>query len=589
MAKTLFLSSLIFLGNSIDSLAQLSVQWAQCYGGPSVEFGLSIIETSDGGYVMNGFASSEGGQVQGHHGGADVWIVRVTSDGTLAWQRCLGGSLDETYSTIIPGTDSGYIVLTRTASTDGDVTGHNGDTDLWIIKLNDAGGIEWKYCLGGNGSEYTSQFPSIRPTIDGGYIIAGTSSSTNGSFSTNHGQLDAWAIKLSSSGIVEWQRLYGGTMDDGAHRVLTLEDGGYLLLGYTTSPNTGDVSGWHGESDIWVLRLDANGNIVWQKCLGGAESDSGESLLSLTDDSGFIVGGEVYYSTPGNHGDITGYHGEYDVWIVKLDAFGNLIWENCLGGDDSDLLRGLGSWSTPLLEMGNGNILVSANTGSSNNSGDVQGHNGNYDYWLIELNAAGAIVNSVCQGSTGFEGEADWSPMVLTDNPNTHLLFGTSTIDLDNPSTTDIVCSSFTLGGGSIWTQVLGGSSMDYATCAIRKSNGSIALCGITGSNDGLFAQQNSGEMDTWILELDVSSSINCCNVLDFSMQPNPATNHVNVSSAQGLVRRFRLLDIHGRVVATGNPAAQRFVIERNGLSPGTYVVELDLEKGRAMRKLMLD
>ncbi len=189
--------------------------------------------------------------------------------------------------------------------------------------------LPWRKWIGDS-----SQFPSIRPTIDGGYIIAGTSSSTNGSFSTNHGQLDAWAIKLSSSGIVEWQRLYGGTMDDGAHHVLTLEDGGYLLLGYTTSPNTGDVSGWHGESDIWVLRLDASGNIVWQKCLGGAESDSGESLLSLTDDSGFIVGGEVNYSTPGNHGDITGYHGEFDVWIVKLDAFGNLIWENCLGGDD---------------------------------------------------------------------------------------------------------------------------------------------------------------------------------------------------------------------------------------------------------------
>src|SRR5580765_1352179 len=131
---------------------------------------------------------------------------------------------------------------------------------------------------------------------------------------------------------IEWQKSFGGSNDDIAYSIQQTHEGGFIAAGYSTSPNDGDVSGNHGLSDYWIVKLDAIGNIVWQKSFGGNGDDVAFSIQQTTDD-GYIVAGV----SPSNDGDVSGNLGDNDYWIVKLDPAGNLAWQKCLGGSASDV------------------------------------------------------------------------------------------------------------------------------------------------------------------------------------------------------------------------------------------------------------
>ena len=173
---------------------------------------------------------------------------------------------------------------------------------------------------------------SVRQTTDGGYIIAGMSNSTNGDVSGNHGNPDYWLVKLDTNGNLQWQKSYGGSAADAASSVRQTSDGGYIIAGQSES-NDGDVSGNHGYIDYWIVKTDSNGNLQWQKSFGGSGEDSAY-YIEQSNDSGYIIVG----STESYNGDVTGFHGGYeDYWIVKTDNNGILQWEKCLGGSDSDI------------------------------------------------------------------------------------------------------------------------------------------------------------------------------------------------------------------------------------------------------------
>ena len=161
---------------------------------------------------------------------------------------------------------------------------------------------------------------SVTVTPDGGYIVAGYTLSNGGDVRGKHGGADFWIVKLDKDGNVEWQKCLGGSNDDAAYSVAVTPDGGYIVAGVTWS-NDGDVSGNHGYGDFWVVKLDGEGNIVWQRALGGNEDDSALSV-SVTPDGGYIVAGY----TQSYDGDVKGWHEGYDenwkpypdFWIVKL-------------------------------------------------------------------------------------------------------------------------------------------------------------------------------------------------------------------------------------------------------------------------------
>jgi hypothetical protein len=175
--------------------------------------------------------------------------------------------------------------------------------------------IEWQKSLGG---DTTDQAYSVSKTFDGGYIVAGYSVSNNGDISGNHGNYDAWVVKISSSGVLEWQKSIGGSSIDGAYALVQTSDSGYVLAG-TTASNNGDVTGNHGLNDYWVVKLSSSGSIQWQKCYGGTDEDIATSIRQ-TNDGGFVIAG---YSSS-TDGDVTGNHGGMDYWVVKTDATGTL-------------------------------------------------------------------------------------------------------------------------------------------------------------------------------------------------------------------------------------------------------------------------
>jgi hypothetical protein len=378
--KTVFILS-IFILSFINANAQApGIEWQKCLGGSALDEANSIFQTQDGGYIMAGNSNSNDGDVSGNHGFDDYWIVKLDALGNINWQKSLGGSGYDRATSIIQTQDGDYIVAGYTHSNDGDVSGNNGIADSWIVKLDSLGNIIWQKSLGGSNWDATS---SIIQTQDGGYIFAGASGSIDGDVSGNHGGRDYWIVKLDALGGISWQKSLGGSGNDDALSIIQTQDGGYIVAGVSPS-NDGDVSGNNGDEDYWIVKLDALGDITWQKSLGGSSSDYANSITQ-TQDGGYIVAGGSH----SNDGNVIGNHGLFDYWIVKLDTLGNISWKKSLGGNADDLAHSI-------TQAQDGGYIV-AGTAISND-GDVIGSHGNYDYWIVKLDDLG---NTSWQKSLG--------------------------------------------------------------------------------------------------------------------------------------------------------------------------------------------
>ncbi len=314
-----------FWVTKLDALGTL--QWQKSLGGSSVDEATSVQQTIDGGYIIAGSTTSNDGDVTGNHGDRDIWIIKLAATGTIEWQRTLGGTGNDAGYAIQQTNDGSFIVAGRTFSNNGDVSGNHGASDIWIIKLDGSGTMLWNKTFGGSVEDESK---SIQQTSDGGYIVAGYTFSNNGDVLDNNGASDLWVIKLDAIGTLQWQKTFGGTSTDIATSIQQTSDAGFIVAGYTSS-NNGDVSGSHGGLDYWVLKLDAIGTLQWQKTLGGTSTDIATSVHQ-TSDAGFIVAGQ----TDSNNGDIINNHGNTDVWIVKLEANGVLQWQKTLGGFSSE-------------------------------------------------------------------------------------------------------------------------------------------------------------------------------------------------------------------------------------------------------------
>jgi uncharacterized delta-60 repeat protein len=370
-----------------------SLQWQKAMGGTSDDRAYSIQPTTDGGYIMAGHTISNDGDVTGNHGGQDAWVVKLSSTGSLQWQKTLGGTNGDVSYSIQTTPDGGYIMAGATGSNDDDVTGNHGSFDAWVVKIVSTGSLQWQKALGGTGNDVAN---SIQLTTDGGYIMAGYTFSTDGDVTGNHGSKDAWVVKLNSTGSLQWQKALGGTGDDHANSIQLATDGGYIVAGATTSTN-GDVTGNHGGYDVWVVKLSSTGSLQWQNSLGGTNNDIAYSIQP-TSDGGYIVAG--YTMSTG--GDVTGYHGNQDVWVVKLSSTGSLQWQKALGGLNNDYALGI----QPTTD---GGYIMAGYTFSIN--GDVTGNHGGFaDAWVVKLGPE--------LSTTGFEKE----PIVVFPNPARTLL-----------------------------------------------------------------------------------------------------------------------------------------------------------------------
>ncbi|HRH37189.1 MAG TPA: T9SS type A sorting domain-containing protein [Flavobacteriales bacterium] len=283
--------------------------WRKCFGGSGEDLALDVTLTNDGGCVVVGTAEVASGDVTYSYGLGDYWVLKLDGNGSVVWDRTLGGSSTDVATAVDACSDGGFIVCGYTTSEDWDVTGLHGLVDFWVVKLSGNGGIEWKRALGGGESDYAY---SVRQTSDGGYVVVGESESATGDVFGNLGSTDVWLVKLSTIGDVVWQRCLGGTDGDRGKDVQVLDNGDLLIIGSTDS-HDGFVEGQHGGGDGWVARLNSYGVPIWQRACGGAASDELVSAC-LTNDAGYVVVG----SAISNDGDLTGNHGIYDCWSIRF-------------------------------------------------------------------------------------------------------------------------------------------------------------------------------------------------------------------------------------------------------------------------------
>lgn len=349
-----------------------NIEWQKSYGGSQSEEPKAILQTLDSGYVFCGSTSSNDGDVSGSHLNVDAWVVKIDQVGNIDWQKCLGGtSTDEAWAMTID-INGDFIITGVTSSTNGDVLGNHGGSDLWVVKLNFLGSIDWQKCYGGIYSEWGM---GIDLTSDLGYIIVGHTYSNDGDVSGNHTNsqyCDIWVIKIDSIGTLEWQKCLGSVGNDYSYSIKSVNTGGYILSGDSWGVS-GDVTISIGLRDAWIVKLNNAGNIVWQKSYGGTSDDYASTIIS-SNDGGFIFVG----ITSSNDVDVSGNHGSNDVWVVRIDSVGTILWQKCIGGTLSEI-------GYAINKTNDGGLIVGAFTTS--NDGDVSGYNGSGDYWIVKLSA----------------------------------------------------------------------------------------------------------------------------------------------------------------------------------------------------------
>ncbi len=450
MKRTIYI--FFFLIFSITGISQqMDITWQQCFGGSDQDEARDMV-AMDNGYMILGYTYSQDGDISNNHGSNDVWLVRIDSLGSLLWEKTLGGSASDYGSSISKISDTTYYILCGASSGDDDIsndrfpnsadfwivkidtlgnilwdrivgTSHNdtpekiittndggalalgfnglndgdktegyGMFDMWMIKLNSEGTTQWEFTLGGSDIDFPND---IIQTSDGGYLVSGSAIvEPGGNLTCNmHGQADAVLVKLDSARNIEWQHCYGGSGYDGAIRIMELDDG-YLFSGYPDS-NDGDISGWHGDSDIWLVKIDFEGEIIWQKCLGGSDTDGAHSVFK-TNNGGYQLIGITF----SNNEDVSGNHsviGRGDIWMVKVDSQGVIVWQQCVGGLATEYPSYFG-----VIQKADDNYVIAGMAYDS--SFDVQCNlHGKYneDFWLFNLKDCSNYQPATPQAPTG--------------------------------------------------------------------------------------------------------------------------------------------------------------------------------------------
>ena len=389
--------------------------WTRTYGGSGNDYGYSVQQTTDGGYIVAGVTKSFGA------GENDVYLVKTDAEGDTLWTRTYGGSDDDYCWSVQQTTDGGYVIAGFTYSFGA------GSCDAHLIKTDTNGDTLWTHTYGGSESDYSQ---SVQQTTDGGYIIAGFTSSFGA------GSNDYYLVKTDANGDTLWTRTYGGSGRDDGYSVQQTTDGGYIIVGWTQSFGA-------GMNDVYLVKTDADGNSLWTRTYGGSANDCGW-FVQQTSDGGYIIAGETASSGAGSS----------DYYLVKTDANGDILWTRTYGGSSYDA-----SWG--IQQTTDGGYVVIGFTYSFGVGGDI---------YLVKTDANGDSLWSRTYG--GSSGDDAFSVQQTTDGG---YIIGGST-------------RSFGAGGGDVWlVKVAGEAPLPDVTIEILPDDPPVTVpqggnFGFTGS-----------------------------------------------------------------------------------------------------------
>ncbi|GGB79144.1 CBM96 family carbohydrate-binding protein [Dyadobacter sediminis] len=367
-------------------------EWDKVIGGPQADYLRSVVQTSDGGYILAGhsFSGKGGDKSQNNRGEnspdepltSDYWIVKVSADGNKEWDKTIGSTKTEELNAVIQTADGGYLLGgTSDSPVGGEKTASSSGRDFWIVKLASNGSRQWDKTYGGAKRE---DLADIKQTSDGGYILGGSTFSAAGSGVTtgSKGGSDYWLVKTSSNGTKQWDKTYGGMQTDKMNRLQVTSDNGFILGGYSNSAISGDKSesAVNGFNDYWIIKVQDNGSRQWDKTFGGQNGHSVLTSLIQTSDGGYAIGGHSAASQ--GRAMSYGTQGGDDFWLLKLSANGSKTWDKTFGGTGTDQLRVI---------MENYGALMVAGTSNSPNgyykTENQKGSDGKDDFWLVSLDS----------------------------------------------------------------------------------------------------------------------------------------------------------------------------------------------------------
>lgn len=516
----------IFLTNFTISMGQdPDIIWQRSIGGSDIDYLNTAIKTNDNGFLIGGGSSSNisGEKTENSRGGFDIWIVKLNNFGNIEWQRTIGGNRSDGVTAIIQTNDGGYLLGAQSSS---DISGEKtensrGIIDYWVVKIDSLGNIEWQKTIGGS---LDDQLYGLGQATDGNYFIGGHSESPISGEKTENSMLDDyWVLKLDTSGNIIWQNTIGGNYDDRLWALYPTNDGGCILAGDSISNISGDKTedAYDSYGDFWIVKLDVSGNIEWENTIGGTKGDSPNDIIQ-TFDGNFIVAGASISDISGDKTENS--MGFADYWILKLDFNGNILWQNTIGGNDSDYLKSI-------KQLTNGNYLLGG-TSFSDISGDkIEDNKGLYDYWV----------------------------MCITE-------------------------------GGNILTQnTIGGDRMDVLDTVLITDSNTIFMAGESSSDiSGDKTENSRGADDFWVLELD--------NILSFKefdtsfalkLYPNPVRNSFQINSSDINFSNLKIYSIQGQLIFESNDIDNNSSIDISTLSSGLYYLQLTSEKSTSKIRII--
>ncbi|AFK05140.1 hypothetical protein Emtol_4015 [Emticicia oligotrophica DSM 17448] len=389
-----------------------NISWQKVIGGSFYDKCNSIIALEDGGYLLGGQSQSSNFDFVSHKGQYDIFVIKVDKNGNIEWNKNLGGSNNENLRQIIKTSDGNYLCIGETQSNDYDVEGFIGQMDFWVIKISPEGNVIWKKCFGGEGIDegFTAE-----NTPDGAIVLAGSTESNLPFIENNHGYVDFLVIKINQSGEIIWNKTFGGTANETCKKIKKSKSGGYILAGNTTSSN-GDISNHLGEQDIWLLKVDEDFNIIWQQTFGGLDDDFVNALIE--DHEGNILATGETYSKDFDAADNHSLDGMRDYFTIKVSADGQKIWTKCHGGSNNEYAREI------LESMANEYLIIGE---SYSNDGEAPNNIGTADIWVIKLNPENGEI--VWQKKFGSNGHDEPNDMVM--NYENDFVFVGNTFPLD--------------------------------------------------------------------------------------------------------------------------------------------------------------
>ncbi|QEC66793.1 T9SS type A sorting domain-containing protein [Panacibacter ginsenosidivorans] len=509
---------------SVKSFAQPEIKAQKEIGGNYSDWFSNMYLTKDKGIIVGGYSTSciSGDKTENIRGGYDYWIIKMDSTYKIQWDKTIGGSDQDYLSDLLQTSDYGYLVggFSQSNISSEKTENSRGGDDYWVIRLDSSGTIQWDKTIGGNGTN--DRLTSLQQTTGNGYILGGQSDSNISGEKTqdSRGGFDYWLVKLDSTGKIIWDKTIGGNNTDGLTSVQQTSDEGYILGGYSWSDISGEkTENSRGQDDYWVVKLDSLGNIQWDKTIGGSLADK-LNALRQTSDGGYILGG---YSTSGISGEKTeNSRGKEDYWVVKLDSMGKIQWNKTIGGSDYDEL-------TSLQETYDGGYILAGYSFSNISGEKTENSRGDEDYWVVKLDSQGNIQWDKTIGGN----DPDEAYSVIEISGNNYIVGGYSQSRISGDKKTH------SRGGRDYW-----GMKLVY---------------------------NKTGRFETTELPKENKAKASKLNNGGFTVYPNPARDQIYIQANTKAI--VSLIDQSGKTLLRKSINGST-IINIAGVSPGLYYLK---------------